>query len=155
MELPKAIKLLLAGTALFFILDILLVFFVLNDGNLFPVVTPLVIEDIKPYKGKPRFSVVSGNFTKERSCLFEKVNWYYTTGGKFNDRVRVISYLEDPAEVRPATEEAKDNRKLEHFERLIINLSEDDIRNNSYGETVHKCYGASLWNTVSYFYEKF
>lgn len=116
----------------------------LNEGNNFPVVTDFKLENVQPHETKIGYSVVGAKFKKVRECVFIRVDWFFAQSIESNDKVKVISYFEDP----PAINKIGDH----NFKRLVVNLSVDHITNQSYAVVVHKCHGNSLWNTVTEVY---
>ena len=134
----------------------------LLDGIIYPVTTEVQITSVTPYTEKTAISI-AGDFIKLRNCQYKRIEWYYGSRDNRSDTsVLVRAFFEDRPTVRPTGSN--------HFDNLVLFLSESDMQYNSYAYVYHDCYhyslpnikignirlsdfGFSLWETKTLFYD--
>jgi len=109
------------------------------DGLLWPVYTNVELQSTEVVENTEGFipkTLVFFTFTFARQCTWEETHWY---------RGRPGTAIDVP------TAWAKDPKPLlvgDHGESWrYIYMSPEDIRNNSYAESIHDCYDGWLWKT--------
>jgi len=107
------------------------------EGDLFPVVSPFEIKNIRT---ENEMVVVDLHFHKLRDCNPKTMAWFY--GNQALDRVGNIQIK---SEIRSGFRIHDEGPHV--IKDVVLDLTEDELKNNSYAYVYHDCHNDWLWNT--------
>ena len=122
------------------------------EGSIYPVVTPLVINNIAAFDDE--WTQISGIFTKIRSCRPIDIRWYQgerTIDGRPNRIPLPVRFVNQDGEIQQIGEALPG--QVEITQHLQVGASPEVIQNNSFAYVYHFCYNRQLWETQSLFYD--